>query len=425
MFKVSNTKITRSTIAGIMAAMAAVSAMSSTVSAYDMDTESLSGIFSGYISDKSVSFDDTILYCPDYTDAVLDGASVDGYAGFAETINTDLISTTLVGIAGDEDQPRILVDVRINDKSFVKKHDRFFIVTKTIGAEIYEQGLDDEYGVSYGFAVQDKADPSLYHISVDAPIAWLINGEETVFSIEGIKGYSTKMLEKYHVTEQEVMDYWNYSEQLSDEKAGVFMTFEEYDIDDIMYHFIVPENVFDTGDDTGCTVKCTVDTDGTEAYVGIGETINTPRFSTTLVGISGTDEPKIHVDLRVNDKDISSKYDIFFITGRTLGAEEFDSDRREDYGIDYGFGVRDASDPDLYHLTIDGKSAWMSDDQVTVFEIQSVTAYSSDVISKYDLTKKDLIDSWQYAKELTNTQMGGINSYEKYDINLMYRFIAY
>ncbi|MBQ3918922.1 MAG: hypothetical protein II695_04545, partial [Oscillospiraceae bacterium] len=340
MFKVSNTKITRSTIAGIMAAMAAVSAMSSTVSAYDMDTESLSGIFSGYISDKSVSFDDTILYCPDYTDAVLDGASVDGYAGFAETINTDLISTTLVGIAGDEDQPRILVDVRINDKNFVKKHDRFFIVTKTIGAEIYEQGLDDEYGVSYGFAVQDKADPSLYHISVDAPIAWLINGEETVFSIEGIKGYSTKMLEKYHVTEQEVMDYWNYSEQLSDEKAGVFMTFEEYDIDDIMYHFIVPENVFDTGNETECTVKCTADTDGTETYVGIGETINTPKFSTTLVGISGTDEPKIHVDLRVNDKNISSKYDIFFITGRTLGAEEFDSDRRENYGIDYGFGVR-------------------------------------------------------------------------------------
>ncbi len=549
-------KIHTRRFAGLAAAFVAVSAVAVTAAAGAAGHGPMSFIFSHYIDDQTTAeLVDSGYYftVTDPVDAASQGAAVKGYAGFGETINTDLISTTLIGIAGDTQQPKILLDARINDKAFNDKYDHFFIVTKTIGAEIYEQGLDGDYGPNYGFAVKDDNDPTLYHISVDAPVAWVTGGEESVFTIESLQAYSGTMLRKYRVTEQEVEDSWNHAKQLPADKAEVFMTFEEYDIDDISYRFVVPDNVlkpvtektyknmvfendgvsycFDNAEfgsystwfsvyidgidpsrspeDSGTEdanamslgKSLILDVDGTElrahlddnatalpwcdqdgvcgrgeanawyvayhfdavdfdkadritlsdgrksyvlkgkaaekvsapvqsesavsGYAGIGETINTPAFSTTLAGISGTDDPKIHVDLKVNDSNIASKYDVFFITGRTLGAEVYDSDKRDNYGIDYGFGVRDAADPNLYHLTINGASAWMSDDQVTVFEIQSVTAYSSSIMSRYSLTEQDLIDSWQYAKPLSNEKMGGINSFEKYDLDLQYRFIAY
>lgn len=227
---------------GTASAIILISAMAATVAAGAAGYGPMAFIFSHYIKDETTAQLAEQGYAYTVTDK--DDSAASDCKGFGDTIDTDLISTTLIGIAGDTQQPRILLDARINDSEFAEEFDRFFIVTKTVDAQIYDEGNMDEYGPSYGFAVRDDDDASLYHISVDTPPAWVTGGQETVFTIESLQGYSTAMLDRYGVTEQDVEDSWNHAKPLTDSQQEVFLTFREYDIDDMIYRFVVPDNVF-------------------------------------------------------------------------------------------------------------------------------------------------------------------------------------
>ncbi|MBP5581545.1 MAG: hypothetical protein J6X85_07155, partial [Ruminococcus sp.] len=236
-------KIRTRRIAGLAAAFVAVSAMTVTAAAGAAGHGPMSFIYSHYIKDPATTelVDEGYYFTvTDPAEAIISGTSVAGFASFGEKIETKFISTELIGVAGDTQQPKILLDARINDNNFAKKYDHFFIVTKTIGAEVYDQGLDGNYGPSYGFAVKDEKDPTLYHISVDAPVAWVTGGETTVFTIESLKGYSIAQMKEYNVSERDVEDYWNHAQRNAVEN----MHFEEVDILDISYRFVVPDNVF-------------------------------------------------------------------------------------------------------------------------------------------------------------------------------------
>ncbi|MBQ5311314.1 MAG: hypothetical protein ILP19_04650, partial [Oscillospiraceae bacterium] len=149
-----------------------------------------------------------------------------------------IISIESLRVEGEIEQPRLLLHARINDKGFTDKYDHIFIVTEVLGREVYDKGLEDNYGSSYGFAVKDAKDPALYHISVDVPPAWVANGEETILTISALKGYSGNDMRKHGVTEKDVEDYWNHAQR----NAAENLYFEELDIDDITYRFIVPDN---------------------------------------------------------------------------------------------------------------------------------------------------------------------------------------
>lgn len=99
-----------------------------------------------------------------------------------ESLSDDRFSTTLLGFTGDRNEPKVLIDLFINDPTISVNEKTVGIKVYTLGVEQFENELD-HYGYWEAYGVKDEEIKNLYHFSFTGAAVWLTRGEEAVIQI--------------------------------------------------------------------------------------------------------------------------------------------------------------------------------------------------------------------------------------------------
>lgn len=106
-----------------------------------------------------------------------------GYAcEVQETRSDERFSATLLGFTGDRNEPKVLIDLFINDPTINVTEKTVGIKVYTLGVEQFENELD-HYGYCVAYGVKDEEIENLYHFSFTGASVWLTQGEEAVIQI--------------------------------------------------------------------------------------------------------------------------------------------------------------------------------------------------------------------------------------------------
>lgn len=91
----------------------------------------------------------------------------------------------LLGVSGDLANPKLIIDLYIDDPEIAAANETVNIGVYTLGVYQYENELD-QYMWSDGTAFRDSEIPNLYHASIQGAPVWMSNGEECVIDITAI-----------------------------------------------------------------------------------------------------------------------------------------------------------------------------------------------------------------------------------------------
>ena len=170
----------------IAASIAAAAALTVSVGAVGFGL--LSEMFTKYFGDgatKQLADEGYIYTVENYAeDNTFDGAER-MYPVMGETLEKGIFTAKVLGIAGDTQDPMMLIDITVNDPEVAAASDIIGIYAQAIGTDEFENKRDS-YGIFYSKGVKDEEDPSLYHVSARVPPLWVTQGEETVFDIVSI-----------------------------------------------------------------------------------------------------------------------------------------------------------------------------------------------------------------------------------------------
>lgn len=162
--------------------------ISATVAAGAAGYGPLSGLFTKYFDDNATQklADEGYIYTAEnYAEDTVSDDSEKRYPVMGETLEKDIFSARVMGLAGDTQNPMMLIDITVNDPAVVEASDIIGVYTLALGTEEFETRMED-FGLSYGKGVRDENDPSLYHVSTRVPPLWVTNGEEVVVDIVSI-----------------------------------------------------------------------------------------------------------------------------------------------------------------------------------------------------------------------------------------------
>ncbi len=113
-------------------------------------------------------------------------------------LEDDLFQVNILGVTGDSNSPKIILDVYVKDKEIYTKNDRLQIFAYCLGKEQYENELYG-YAPSDAYGVRDAEIENLYHVSMPGYV-WLSNGGPTVIDVCKIRlGTQTTKWTDYEV----------------------------------------------------------------------------------------------------------------------------------------------------------------------------------------------------------------------------------
>ena len=176
------------------------------------------------------------------------------YAVMGETVVKDGFEVKIVGMAGDTQDPQMLLDITVQDEQVAAQSDMLGVYMLVLGTEAFDNDRES-YLEEYGKAVKDETDPKLFHASVRCPPAWVTTGQEIVADIVCIHTMedNTDGIHKYY-RDEEVMDHGfspNDFSKSADEIASTgkinasnyYEKIKEH-LTDIQFRFTVPDNIF-------------------------------------------------------------------------------------------------------------------------------------------------------------------------------------
>ncbi len=103
-----------------------------------------------------------------------------------QSVTEDIFRIDLLAVTGDEQTPKLVFDVWVNDSNITQSNDRIFISAYTLGVEQYENDLD-LYGMCEGSGYRDTENQNLYHVVLDGAPVWISYGEPVVVSVREIR----------------------------------------------------------------------------------------------------------------------------------------------------------------------------------------------------------------------------------------------
>ena len=92
---------------------------------------------------------------------------------------------TLLGVSGDLANPKLIIDLYIDDPDIAAANETVNIGVYTLGVYQYENELD-QYMWADGTGYRDSEIPNLYHASIQGAPVWMSHGEECVIDITAI-----------------------------------------------------------------------------------------------------------------------------------------------------------------------------------------------------------------------------------------------
>lgn len=102
-----------------------------------------------------------------------------------KTVSDGIFQTNFIAVTGDEQTPKLLLDIYVNDDTIAAENDIIGVCAYTLGVQQYENELD-QYGTCDALAYRDENNPNLYHASIVGASAWVNFGEEFVLDVSRI-----------------------------------------------------------------------------------------------------------------------------------------------------------------------------------------------------------------------------------------------
>jgi|GEM_PF-3552041 len=240
----------------IAASVAAAAVLTASVGAVSFGL--LSEMFTKYFGDsatKRLADDGYIYTAENYAEDNTSDGSERLYPVMGETLEKGIFTAKVLGIAGDTQDPMMLIDITVNDPETAATSDIIGVYTQTIGVGEFENKRES-YGLFYSKGVRDEEDPSLYHVSARVPPLWVTQGEETVFDIVSIHTLgdndSYKAFSKEYYAELNglpenaiISNSYYWVQELDDfgiSPTEVSSRIKVHDVE-MQFRFTIPENV--------------------------------------------------------------------------------------------------------------------------------------------------------------------------------------
>lgn len=104
----------------------------------------------------------------------------------------------------------------------------------------------------------------------------------------------------------------------------------------------------------------------------INQTATEGIFRVDLVAVAGdVNYPKLIFDVYVEDAELAGNNDSIRLYAYTLGEKQYENEL-DAYGMAEGYGVKDAETENLYHVSLDGASAWISHGEPVVISVREI-----------------------------------------------------
>lgn len=214
----------------------------------------LSEYFTKYFGDETTRklADNGYIYTAE--DYAADNVAADNsklYPAMGETLKKGIFSASVLGIAGDTQEPRLLLDIRIDDPKTAAENEIIGVYSMLLSVDEYENNRG-KYGVMYAKGVRDENDATLYHVSTAVAPLWVSSGEEAAFHIVSIHTLNGE--DDYRVYDDEV-PVNSYGKIVNYGYGINVREFDDFGIDDyeaekkidmynvdMQFRFIIPEN---------------------------------------------------------------------------------------------------------------------------------------------------------------------------------------
>ena len=104
----------------------------------------------------------------------------------------------------------------------------------------------------------------------------------------------------------------------------------------------------------------------------INQTASEGIFRVDLVAVAGdVNYPKLIFDVYVEDVYLAGYNDSIRLYAYTLGEEQYEKEL-DAYDMAEGYGVKDTETENLYHVSLDGASAWISHGEPVVISVREI-----------------------------------------------------
>ncbi len=153
-----------------------------------------------------------------------------------QSVTEDIFRIDLLAVTGDEQTPKLVFDIWVDDANIAQSNDRIYLSAYTLGVEQYENELD-RYGMCEGSGYQDTENQNLYHVVLDGAPVWISYGEPVVVSVREIRfkhiarPYEVNMEYRFEVPPMDlhpvVSDYFG-GVLVSSEEDGFYLNYANY-----------------------------------------------------------------------------------------------------------------------------------------------------------------------------------------------------
>lgn len=119
-------------------------------------------------------------------------------------------------------------------------------------------------------------------------------------------------------------------------------------------------------------------------YCNIGQEQSDGIFTVTLDSVTGDKiSPKIIFDVTVNDETLASKNDRIHLFAYILDENNYNN-HLDEYGMCDAYGKKDPEVSNLYHVCLDGPSAFMVNEEEVIAAVKQISFDSDPVNQKFD-----------------------------------------
>lgn len=124
----------------------------------------------------------------------------EGYISeFSQKKTDGAFSVALLAGTGDENFPKLIFDVTIEDKN-IAASDKIFMTAYILSEEVYNNDLES-YAPCDAYGYRDEEAAGLYHVMMDAPSGYFLNPTDIVVDVCGIYTYPDSDDEVFYETD--------------------------------------------------------------------------------------------------------------------------------------------------------------------------------------------------------------------------------
>lgn len=128
-------------------------------------------------------------------------------------------------------------------------------------------------------------------------------------------------------------------------------------------------------------------------YYEVNQTVEDENFRVDFKAVTGDmKNPQLVFDITVKDESLAAAYDEMKVFAYTLGEDAFDNNL-DSFGHSEGYGKKDETVGNLYHVTMRGAPAWMTYGESFVVDVCGVNFEKT---REYDIDIEYAIDTPEY-----------------------------